>query len=226
MNDFYVYRHIRLDKQIPFYVGKGRDKRAFSKRNRNQYWHNIIKKTTYVVEIIKENLTESQAFDLELSLIKAYKSVNLCSANLSLGGGGCSGYSGRTGMKHTLQSKVLISENRKGIAAWNKGLTGIYSEEVINKQKLAKLGKKLTNDHKLKIKENSANKRKINVFEAHCTQFRRRGIPSIYMKGKQINSYNSITDAANDLNTKHQHIFRVLNGTRSQYKGLIFEYGN
>ena len=38
----YVYRHIRLDKNQPFYIGVGKNdndlKRAFSKCNRNSYW--------------------------------------------------------------------------------------------------------------------------------------------------------------------------------------------
>ena len=32
-----LYRHIRLDKNVPFYIGIGKDiKRAYSKSNRNK----------------------------------------------------------------------------------------------------------------------------------------------------------------------------------------------
>lgn len=50
---YYVYRHIRLDTNEPFYIGIGTKstsfssikteyKRAFSKRSRTKYWHNIL----------------------------------------------------------------------------------------------------------------------------------------------------------------------------------------
>jgi hypothetical protein len=46
-NDWIVYRHIRLDKNEPFYIGIGSDrnyKRASSIKDRNKYWGNIVNK--------------------------------------------------------------------------------------------------------------------------------------------------------------------------------------
>ena len=43
----YLYRHIRLDKNEPFYIGIGSDEqygRANSKHNRNKLWNGVIKK--------------------------------------------------------------------------------------------------------------------------------------------------------------------------------------
>lgn len=70
---YYVYRHIRLDTQEPFYVGIGTkppDKkikgyrseysRAFEKTKRSRFWKNITSKTDFKVEI----LFESQDKDL------------------------------------------------------------------------------------------------------------------------------------------------------------------
>lgn len=48
----YVYRHIRLDKNEPFYIGIGSDatyKRANTKKGRNEIWKRIVCKTTYDV---------------------------------------------------------------------------------------------------------------------------------------------------------------------------------
>jgi len=36
---FYVYEHIRRDSFLPFYVGKGKDNRAYKKIGRNKYWN-------------------------------------------------------------------------------------------------------------------------------------------------------------------------------------------
>ncbi len=48
----YVYRHIRLDKNVPFYIGIGKSdlnyNRASSNKNRNPYWHHIVNQTEYV----------------------------------------------------------------------------------------------------------------------------------------------------------------------------------
>lgn len=51
----YLYRHIRLDKNIPFYIGIGNDKRfsrANCKNNRSNVWKNIVNVTEYEVEIL------------------------------------------------------------------------------------------------------------------------------------------------------------------------------
>ena len=82
--NYYVYRHIRLDNNKVFYIGKGSKNRAYSKQNRNQYWHNIVNSVGYKVEILKENLSEQEAFDLEAGLIKSIKPE----ANFTLGGEG------------------------------------------------------------------------------------------------------------------------------------------
>ena len=40
-----VYRHIRLDKNVPFYIGIGDSiNRAYNKINRTKIWKNIAKK--------------------------------------------------------------------------------------------------------------------------------------------------------------------------------------
>ena len=60
----YVYRHIRLDKNEPFYIGIGTDlnyKRAYSKHSRNIYWQRVVNKTKYEVEILFDNLTKNEA---------------------------------------------------------------------------------------------------------------------------------------------------------------------
>lgn len=86
MSSFYVYQHIRLDNEKPFYVGKGRAKRAWDSSKRNPYWKNIVSKSGFKVEIIKDKLTESQAFDLEIETIKRFRESGLKLVNLTEGG--------------------------------------------------------------------------------------------------------------------------------------------
>lgn len=105
---FYVYRHIRLDTGKPFYVGKGKLKRAWDTRCRNDYWKCIVKVTSYKIEILKSQMSEQEAFALERQLISAYKSYGLCEANFSFGGDGPSG------LKWTIEQKTKLSNSKKG----------------------------------------------------------------------------------------------------------------
>lgn len=58
---YFLYRHIRLDKNEVFYVGIGKKqkycnyKRAFALDHRNIFWKRIVAKTNYEIEIILES---------------------------------------------------------------------------------------------------------------------------------------------------------------------------
>ena len=55
----YVYRHIRLDKNEPFYIGIGSDmtnKRANEKARRSKFWKKIVAKTDYEIEILFDDI--------------------------------------------------------------------------------------------------------------------------------------------------------------------------
>lgn len=109
----YIYRHIRLDINQPFYIGIGSDteyKRANSNHNRTKYWKNIVSKTAYRIDIIMDNLTWEEACEKEKEFIQLYKRKCdggiLC--NLTLGGEGVQG------LKHSEKSRQLMSLQRTG----------------------------------------------------------------------------------------------------------------
>lgn len=66
---FYVYGYIRLDTNTYFYIGKGKDNRYLRLDNRKSHFMNILNKVDCVVEILYDNLTEEQAFQLEVDTI-------------------------------------------------------------------------------------------------------------------------------------------------------------
>lgn len=113
MNDFYVYRHIRLDSNTPFYIGKGKGFRAGKKTRRNQYWNNIVKSVGYKVEIVISNLTEEQSFRKEQELIKLYKKFGYCEANMSEGGEGPSNPCKETRQKMSNSAKGNKSKAKR-----------------------------------------------------------------------------------------------------------------
>lgn len=70
MNNYYVYCHQRASDGECFYIGKGKDDRAYQKRNRNQCWYNTVAKYGYNVVILINNLTKEQALEYKTWLIK------------------------------------------------------------------------------------------------------------------------------------------------------------
>ena len=137
-NEYYIYAYLR-DDSTPYYIGKVKDRRAWSVcRN--------IKKPADKSKIVKlyAHLTEEQAYDIEIFLIKFFgrKDINTgILRNLTDGGGGPNG---RHGMKHTEESKRKMSEAGKG----KNYRTGTkHTEESKRKMSSAHMGKKLSAEH-------------------------------------------------------------------------------
>ena len=140
-----LYRHIRLDKNKPFYIGIGKtEKRAYEKIKRNQFWYNIVAKTDYEIEILFDNLSWDEAGEKEKEFIKLYgkRDDNTGTlVNITDGGGGI------LGVRHTEESKRKISQESKN----RKRLP--RTEETKQKLRLANLGKVGFNKGKSPSKE-------------------------------------------------------------------------
>lgn len=106
---FYVYEHIRKDSFLPFYVGKGKDNRAYRIINRNKYWRNIVNKCNgFDVRFIVKDVDEELAFLVEKERIHQLKLLNIKLCNLTNGGDGVSGY------KFTDEQRQKMSLSRTG----------------------------------------------------------------------------------------------------------------
>lgn len=160
----YVYRHIRKDKNQPFYIGIGSDdnyNRAHSKANRNKHWNNIVNKTNYTVQIIIDNITWEEACEKEIEFILLYGKISdgfgiLC--NITDGGGGILGY------KHSVKTKIKISKSQIGELnhRYGKILTDehrnkiseslkIISDDIRNRVSAYRTGKKHSYEARLKM---------------------------------------------------------------------------
>ena len=87
-NNWYVYRHIRKDKNEPFYIGIGNKEnyaRAYqtNPNRRNEIWGKIFIKTDIEIEIILEGLSKTQASEKEKEFIKLYGRKNLNTGSLT-----------------------------------------------------------------------------------------------------------------------------------------------
>lgn len=88
MNKAYVYEWFNVDTNEVFYVGKGRNDRIHSMKNRNQYFLRYVEKYNCDCRIVKDNMTDDEAYQYEKELIEKYKKNNQCQTNIAEGGRG------------------------------------------------------------------------------------------------------------------------------------------
>lgn len=154
-----VYRHIRLDNGMPFYIGISKSyRRAYSKHLRSNHWNSVVKKYGFEVEIIFDDLTYEEAKNKEIEFIKLYgrsdKNKGIL-VNMTDGGDGALGCIQSEesknkkrlkslGRKHTLESLTKMSESQKGIKNHQFNKKGILNKNF---------GTKKSDEFKKKISE-------------------------------------------------------------------------
>jgi hypothetical protein len=151
-----VYQHTRVDTNEIFYIGIGSEKRrAYSKYKRSQFWHNIVNKVGYTVEILYENIDWEKACEIEKDLIKKYGRKDLKQGRLiNMTDGG----DGRFGSIVSEETKKKMSKSHIGKIARPVGFK--VSEETKEKIKehiriygSANKGRITSDETKEKIKE-------------------------------------------------------------------------
>lgn len=129
----YTYAHTRNDTGKIFYIGKGVGYRATAKGSRNPYWHNVVSKHGYKVEILAYWDTAEEALSHESLLISCFQDMGYELANLTEGGETSS---------PSKETKVKIS----------KALTGRKrSPEECRNIAIGQKGRVHTKEHKAKI---------------------------------------------------------------------------
>lgn len=132
MNNYYTYAYLREDG-TPYYIGKGKGDRAFVKHRRKK---NLSVPPKERILMLKQNITEEEAFKHEIYMIAVFGRKDLGTGilrNLTNGGDGTS-----------------------GIIPWNTGKK--LSKEHCEKLSIVGKGRKKSEEHKRKIGE--ANKGK------------------------------------------------------------------
>ena len=212
----YLYRHIRLDKNEPFYIGiggfnknetEGSYKRAYNK-SRNSIWKKITSKTDYSVDIMLDGLTFEEACEKEIEFIALYKRIKDGGilANITLGGEGTLGHSTRKGHKTSDETKKKLSASH--------------------------IGKVLTNEHKERIRNGNKGKKQSDECKIKCSISKIGHKNPMYGK-KPPNSkkvidtksgiiYGSLTDAEKSLGMSKGYLSLVMSGRRKNNTNLVW----
>jgi hypothetical protein len=141
----YIYRHIRVDKNEPFYIGIGSDsiyRRAKTRDGRNKIWKGIVKRSNFEVDILFDDISFDKAKQKEIEFISLYGRIDkgtgtLC--NLTDGGEGMLGaiVSEETRLKRSIANKgnksrtgqKLSDEQKAKLSAIHKGRKKVYTKE-------------------------------------------------------------------------------------------------
>lgn len=231
---YYLYRHIRLDKNEPFYIGIGTIQvidskyyyysRAKDKSNRNIIWNRIVAKTKYKIDIIIESDDYGFIKQKEIEFVKLYGRIDLETgslANLTDGGEGCLNISPESliqrnqkliGQKRTEEFKKKLSEDRKGKK--NPCFGRIFSEEekanVSKRMKGHKynLGKIAIEEHKKKISDS-------RLGSKHWSSKK-----VINTETNEI--FDTVTLAAKSLNINRGYLSNMLSNKNKNKTNLIY----
>lgn len=226
----YVYRHIRLDKNEPFYIGIGSDmtnKRANERARRSELWKKIVAKSEYEIEILMDDITFEEAKSKEIEFIKLYGRIDLGNGtlvNLTDGGDGAI-------------NRIFTPEHRKKLSLSQIGKG--KSEEIKDKLRKYRIGKFNSPEARLKISK--ANKGRINTPELMELLRNRKseknpifgikgvnnknfkGFIEVFKDGLNLGKYEGIRECAEKFNVTATKISAVINGRRNHTGGYTFK---
>jgi hypothetical protein len=148
---YFTYAHLKKSDGNIFYIGKGKQGRAFSKANRNNYWHNTVAKHGLEINILAAWKSEQEAFEHEKFLIWCFKDMGFGLVNMTDGGEGLSNPSEETRSKMSQNNAMKRPEIAAKISSARKGKP--LSDEHCLKLSKVQSGRKLSDATKQKMRD-------------------------------------------------------------------------
>ena len=204
-----LYAHRKETDGSIFYVGIGTEKRPYTNKSRNDYWHNTVNKYGYYVDVLSKELSIEDALELEEFVICELGRKDLGNGNLvNLNNGG------KGNLQVSDLTKKKMSKSAMGRTAWNKGLP--MSKE--QKAKLSKIREGVTSPRKgVKITEETREKiRKANLGGKSSSA------KAVY-NTETNETFETIKQAAKSININYRTLSSMLNGSRKNKTNLKFK---
>jgi hypothetical protein len=218
---YFLYRHIRNDKNEVFYIGIGTKvyykpnnyneiyRRAYIKSKRNIIWKRIVSKTNYRVEVICESNSYQFIQEKEKEFISLYGRISLKNGtlcNLTDGGEGQLGVR----RKMTNETKKKISDSNKNKPKSETHRKRLSEAKLENPSKYWK-NKKFSEGHKEKLKE-----AKKKQFENHIYSKSNRDRKIKLTKEERSVIYKEIGLSYTGTNSKNAKTFKI------EYNGNVY----
>lgn len=198
IKEYCVYKHTAPNGKV--YIGQTCQKPEQRWKNgngysNNEYFTRAIKKygwENFNHEILYSGLTRDESDKLEIELILKYNSTDKnFGFNIENGGYGKG--------KHSLETLIKMSDGRKGIPAWNKGLPMSEEQKMLISNKntgrtSSFKGRHHNDDAKKKLSDSQSKKK----------------IPVLCVETNVI--YESLRDAERKTGIKHRDISLVCSG--------------
>jgi hypothetical protein len=224
----YLYRHIRLDKNEPFYIGIGTKRnhkhfslkaeynRAYETNRKESYiWNNIVNKTKYKIEILFESDDYDFIKQKEIEFISLYGRINNNTgilSNMTNGGDGTVGIiKSKEQIEKHRQSMIGKKQSESQIQKRNESRKGyIHSEETKIRMSNSHKGKKTSKEHLEKLYKGQilANSKPIDQYD---------------LEGNFIREWQSATIAAKEINLHPTSIRHCVQGKTKTSGGYIWK---
>lgn len=233
----YVYQHIRLDKNEPFYIGiSNSDKnysRAYSKSksHRNSIWFKIYEKTNYKVEILEDRVPFDEARKKEIELIKKYGRIDLGTgilSNMTDGGDGTINVACKYRLK--VIQKAMDGEI---IKIWDSILdtekVGNYDMGAVYNACIGKTNQsygfkwEFVDDEKRKIAEKNRLDRKRKTKEKAKQRIAKSKVVQKTLNGDIVRIWDSTSEASRH-GFNSGAIYNVCSGRNRTHKNFLWEF--
>ena len=246
---YYVYAWYIKETNEVFYIGKGCGKRYKTRKRENSYFMRIINKYDCDVKILKDGLTEEQAFELEKEMIAYYRTVSKHMTNILDGGESppkltgipksdewkkkCSASHKKFVKNHpeyVEQNSKRMKEflkTEKGKEFYEKGLATRRTEQFRKKQSIRSRTANNTPEYiekQSKIVKEMWKSEEYKLAHSGKNNCRAQSIEQYSLNGEYIATYDTVTDASTKTNTCASKMSAVASGKRKTAGGYIWKY--
>lgn len=247
---YYVYAWYTKDTNEIFYIGKGTGKRYLTRKRENKFFMNVLNAHDSDSFILKDGLSEKEAFDLEIILIEYYRKKSRILTNICDGGENPPKMYGKrpeewgekikkgviSAYKKNPELRKKSSDRMKAFLQTEKGKDFIKkSVQSRNNDKFRKEQsircKKANNTKEYKDKQSKIMK---EIYSSEEIRERWRGgknpraqsVKQFDLNKNFIKEYDTITQASKETGVGIARISDVARGNRKTAGGFIWSFSN